>query len=103
MAKPPFSGSIEFKIAFRAFDEGVSRKAQVIYTYAQDVLEDSPLAPLRRRRGRSLALDTDVFALESAIVSVKAPEACPMAAKYPDPEEVLLIPQWLPKGPAPKF
>ena len=33
MAKPPFSGSIEFKLTIRAFDEQVIRKAQVIYTY----------------------------------------------------------------------
>lgn len=31
--KPPFSGSIEFQLAFRAFDESVSRKARVAYTY----------------------------------------------------------------------
>lgn len=31
--KPPFLGTIEFKLAFRAFDEGVSRKARVVYTY----------------------------------------------------------------------
>jgi len=31
--KPPFSGSIEFQLAFRAFDESVSRKALVAYTY----------------------------------------------------------------------
>lgn len=33
MTSPPFSGSIEFSLAFRAFDEGVSRKARAIYTY----------------------------------------------------------------------
>ena len=33
MTKPPFSGSIEFKLAIRAFDEPVIRKARVIYTY----------------------------------------------------------------------
>ncbi len=33
MTKPPFSGAIEFKLAFRAFDEGVSRKARIIYAY----------------------------------------------------------------------
>lgn len=33
MTKPPFSGSIEFKLAFSAFDERVVRKARVVYTY----------------------------------------------------------------------
>jgi len=33
MAKAPFSGSIEFKLTIRAFDEQVVLKAQVTYTY----------------------------------------------------------------------
>jgi hypothetical protein len=33
MAKAPFSGSSEFKLTIRAFDEQVIRKAQVTYTY----------------------------------------------------------------------
>lgn len=33
MMKPPFSGHIEFKLAFRAFDERVIRLARVKYTY----------------------------------------------------------------------
>ena len=33
MTNPPFSGSIEFKLAFRAFDESVIRKARVTYAY----------------------------------------------------------------------
>jgi hypothetical protein len=33
MAKPPFSGSIEFKLTIRAFDERVIRNALVNYTY----------------------------------------------------------------------
>ena len=33
MTKPPFTGSIEFKLTIRAFDEQVIRKAQVTYTY----------------------------------------------------------------------
>jgi hypothetical protein len=33
MTKPPFSGSIEFKLTIRAFDKQVIRKAQVTYAY----------------------------------------------------------------------
>ncbi|MPZ36176.1 MAG: hypothetical protein GEV13_35395 [Rhodospirillales bacterium] len=33
MTKPPFSGSIEFKLTIRAFDKQVIRKALVNYTY----------------------------------------------------------------------
>jgi len=33
MTKPPFSGSIEFKLTIRAFDTTVVRKAMVIYSY----------------------------------------------------------------------
>jgi len=32
MTKPPFSGSIEFKLTIRALDERVIRKALVNYT-----------------------------------------------------------------------
>ena len=34
MTKPPFSGSIEFKLTIRAFDKQVIRKALVNYTYS---------------------------------------------------------------------
>lgn len=34
MTEPPFSGTIEFKLAIRAFDERVIRKARAVYTYA---------------------------------------------------------------------
>ena len=33
MTKPPFSGSIEFKLTIRAFDVSVIRQAMAIYTY----------------------------------------------------------------------
>jgi hypothetical protein len=33
MTKPPFSGSIAFKLTIRAFDVSVVRKAMVTYTY----------------------------------------------------------------------
>ena len=33
MTRPPFSGSIEFKLTIRAFDASVNRKALVTYTY----------------------------------------------------------------------
>jgi len=33
MTRPPFSGSIEFKLTIRAFDESVIRKALAIYAY----------------------------------------------------------------------
>ena len=33
MTKPPFSGSIEFKLTIRAFDQSVIRQAMVNYPY----------------------------------------------------------------------
>jgi hypothetical protein len=33
MTKPPFSGSIEFKLTIRAFGVSVSRQAMALYTY----------------------------------------------------------------------
>ena len=38
MAKAPFSGSIEFKLTIRAFDEQVIRKARHLHLYADLVV-----------------------------------------------------------------
>ena len=56
MTNPPFSGSIEFNLAFRAFDEGVSRKARAIYTYTPPW----PYYDARSRKERTGELQLDL-------------------------------------------
>ncbi len=56
MTKPPFSGSIEFQLAFRAFDEGVSRKARLIYAYTPPW----PYYDVRLRRERTSEVQLDL-------------------------------------------
>lgn len=56
MTKSPFSGSIEFQLAFRVFDVGVSRKARVVYTYTPPW----PYYHVRSRKERTRALQLDL-------------------------------------------
>src|SRR5271169_3449611 len=63
MPKPPFSGSIEFKLTIRAFDASVNRKALVAYTYTPTW----PYYHVRSREERTgefqLDLDLSVLAI----------------------------------------
>ena len=60
MAKPPFSRSIEFKLAIRAFDERVIRKARIIYTYTPPW----PYYHAQSRRERDGQLQLDATGVE---------------------------------------
>ena len=85
MTKPPFSGSIEFKLIIRVFDESVVRKALVNYTYTPTW----PYYDVRSRKER-----TDHSRLEFGLSLLAIPRSDRNRAE-PAPRKE---PYWVPVG-----
>lgn len=83
--KPPFLGTIEFKLAFSAFDERVTRKARAIYTYTPPW----PYYHPRSRRER-----TGHHQLDLGLTLLAVPRADRNRTARPPTNE----PYWVPLG-----